>query len=1038
MKLSDFAVDRPVTTVMILLVIILLGGIAYTELSVDLFPDMTTPIVSISTEYEGAAPEEVEQSITRPLEEGVATVDGIDSVRSTSKEDLSQVTLEFDWGTDMDMAAVDVREEVSLIKSKLPDAANDPIVRKVDLDQTPILIIGVSSDQRGGVELKELAEDNIKDRLERISGLASANVISSEERQINIDVDRKALEKYNLDIDQVVNVLQEENVNLPGGDITERPTEYLLRTEGQFDKLTEIEDVIIDMRDETPIRISDVAEVEDGFADRDLYVRLNGEKNVGIMVTKQSDANTVEVIDQAKAELEKIEQELPSDITLGIARDQSDYIKDSITTVQENVIIGGLFATIVLYLFLGSLRSTVIIGLAIPIAVIGAFALLFYSGYTLNLMTLGGLALGVGMIVDNSIVVLENIFRHLQHEGANPIRAAKKGSGEVGTAVLASTLTTVSVFVPISFVDGIARELFGPFAMTVAFAILASFLIAITFVPMASSKLLSTARLQSEDKWFRNSLNNFGNRVLSIYKRVLSWCLNYRKTTITITILLFVGALALFPFIGKEFMPDSESDSFQINVELPVGTDLETTNQEMKKIEEIVTQVPESDVAFSIIGSTGGRGSTDGVNEAQFMIRLIDEEERERSTSEVQEAVRQKLPSIPGAEIRLAQSSMMGGGGGGNDSPLEIKIYGDDLDRLSTIAEKVQQEVENVSDTQDVHSSVEEGKPEIRVKVDRKRASDLGLGVNKIGRTVETYVNGRVATQYHGTEDGDTVDIEVRLASEDRTTIEDLNSMKIMTPNGQFVHLNSVADIIKTEGPTEINRQDQERHVSIYSDIKGNNLGGVVDKIRERVDDNVELPPNYRVDYSGEAEDMQETFSNLAQALIIAILLVYMILASQFESLIHPFTVMLTLPLTLIGVLVALFITGETLSATSMIGIIMLVGVVVNNGIVLVDYINILRSRGLRRKEAVLRGSPMRVRPVLMTGFTTILGLIPVAAGWGSGSEAMAPMGITAIGGLITGNLLTILVIPTLYLVLEDIKEFIIALPQKAKNKIAG
>lgn len=1041
MKLSDFSVDRPVTTVMVILIIIVLGSIAFTRLSVDLYPDMTIPVISVSTQYSGAAPEEIEQSITRPLEEGLATVDDIDSVRSTSREGLSQVTLEFDWGTDMDMAAVDVREQVSQIKEALPDEAEDPIVKKVDLDQIPILIFGISSDQRSGLELKEFAEDNIKDEVEKIPGLASASIVSGENRQININVDRDKLEGYNLGISQVTEALRQENVNLPGGEITERPTEYLLRTEGQFESTDQIENVIIAMRQQKPITIGNVAEVEDGYEDRNVYVRVNERKTVGAMVTKQSGANTVEVIDRAKEKLEKIREDLPSDIHIDISRDQSKFIKKSIATVQQNVLIGGLFAVIVLFLFLRSFRSTFIIGAAIPITVIAAFGLLYYSGYTLNLMTLGGLALGVGMLVDNSVVVLENIFRHLRNEGADPIRAAKQGSDEVGTAVFASTMTTLAVFIPISFVEGIARELFGPFSMTIAFALLASFIIAVTFVPMSSARLLSFSNVEKEEQQDNGTEEKVtvraANKVLEIYRQTLNWCLNHRKTVLTIAVILFAASLALFPFIGKEFMPDSERDSFRIMVELPVGTDLETTNQESKKIEDIIAQVPEVRVAFNLVGDTGGKGSTSGSNESMFMVRLVDEEYRERSTSEIQESIRSKLPSIPGAEIRFAEASMIGGGGG-DDSPLSIKIFGGDLDRLESIADQVKKEAENVEGTRDVHSSVDEGKPEIRVDVDRKRAADLGLGVKKIGKTVETYVNGRTATQYHGTEDGDTVDIKVRLAKADRTEIQQLNSMKIMTSKGRFIPLNSVAKIVQTEGPTKINREDQQRHVSVYSNLGDRDLGSVVADISDRVESNIELPPSYRIEYSGENEDMKETFSNLGMALVLAIVLVYMVLASQFESLLHPFTVMLTLPLTLIGVLAALFLTGEAISATSIIGVIMLAGIVVNNAIVLVDYINILRSRGLRRKEAVLEASPVRLRPVLMTALTTILGLIPVAAGWGSGSEGMAPMGIAVIGGLTTATFLTLLVIPTLYLTLEQIKDFVTTLPGKVKDKITG
>ncbi|ADL13354.1 efflux RND transporter permease subunit [Acetohalobium arabaticum] len=1037
MKLSDFSVDRPVTTVMVILIIIVLGGIAFTRLSVDLYPDMTIPVVSVSTRYSGAAPEEIEESVTRPLEEGLATVDDIDSVSSTSRENLSQVTLEFDWGTDMDMAAVDVREQVSQIKEHLPDEADDPIVRKIDLDQIPIMIFGISSDHRSGLELKEFAEDNIKDELEKIPGLASASIVSGENRQININVDRKKLEGYNLSINQVTAALHQENVNLPGGEITERPTEYLLRTEGQFESIEDIENVIITMRQQKPITIKNVAEIEDGYKDRSVYVRVNERKTVGAMVTKQSGANTVEVIDRAKEKLDKIREDLPSDIYIDISRDQSKFIKKSIATVQQNVLVGGLFAVIILFLFLRSFRSTFIIGAAIPITVVAAFGLLYYSGYTLNLMTLGGLALGVGMLVDNSVVVLENIFRHLRHEGADPIRAAKQGSDEVGTAVFASTMTTLAVFIPISFVEGIARELFGPFSMTIAFALLASFIIAVTFVPMSSARLLSFSNVKEDDAQEEKITVRAANKVLNIYRQILDWCLDHRKTVLAIAVILFAASLALFPFIGKEFMPDSERDSFRIMIELPVGTGLETTNQEAKKIEKIVTQIPEVQVAFNLVGDTGGKGSTSGSNEAMFMVRLVDEENRERSTSEIQESIRSKLPSIPGAEIRFAEASMIGGGGG-DDSPLSIKIFGGDLDRLESIADQVKKEVEKVKGTRDVHSSVDEGKPEIRVDVDRKRAADLGLGVNKIGKTVETYVNGRTATQYHGTEDGDTVDIKVRLAKADRTKIQQLNSMKIMTSKGRFIPLNSVAKIVQTEGPTKVTREDQQRHVSIYSNLGDRDLGSVVADISDRVESNIELPPNYSIEYSGENEDMQETFKNLSMALAVAIVLVYMVLASQFESLLHPFTVMLTLPLTLIGVLAALFLTGETISATSMIGVIMLAGIVVNNAIVLVDYINLLRDRGLRRREAILKAGPVRLRPVLMTALTTILGLIPVAAGWGSGSEGMAPMGIAVIGGLTTATFLTLLVIPTLYLSLEKIKDFLITVPGKLKDKIAG
>ncbi|OEH86706.1 multidrug ABC transporter [Desulfuribacillus stibiiarsenatis] len=1028
MKISHFSVNRPVAITMLVITILILGMVSFTKLNVDLYPELVFPIAIVATSYDGAAPQEVETLISRPLEGVLGTVENVKQIQSVSRAGASQVIIEFNWGTNMDFATLTMREKIDMIKNALPDGAGDPLVIKIDPAAMSILTLGIS----GGadiVELKNLTDDTIIPRLERVAGVASVGATGGKKQEIHVVVDSNLLNGYGLTLSQVTQTLMAENSAMPGGDLEKGLKEMYIRLDNEYKSIDEIAEVNFQLPSGGTVKLKDFATIQDSFRETKQITRLNGVPSIEINVYKQTDGNTVKVANQVSKALEELKKSgaLPDNVAITPIFDQSVFIKQSIESVVKNMIFGGVFALIILYLFMRSLRSTLVIGLAMPFAVIATFTMLYFSGQTLNMMTLGGLALGIGMMVDSSIVVLENIFRHRQM-GKNLIQAAKDGASEVGLAVLAGSFTTIGVFLPIVFVDGMAAQFFRPLGLTVSISIFAALIVSLTLVPMLASRLLRVD-LHDEKPKSRNPFKNqpitrgFGRMIDGLtvkYSGLLRWSVGHRKTVLFITTLLFIGAAMLVPFVGAEFMPAMDTGELSASVTLPKGTLVEETERVTSRVEELIYQIPEVDIVLTSIGSGGGMDFSGATvtERGRVTVKLVPLAQRERSTAEVVEDLRQKVNTIehPDAVIEVSE---MDNSGGPPTAPLEIRIQGNNFEVLNDLAGIIAEEVKLVEGTRDVKNSLEEGRPELLVKLDRERLARYGISTTQIMSTVRTAFQGQVSTQLKTGEDE--IDVRVILPEEQRRNVKDLEQLVVRSQSGAQVALHDLVSFNEQTGPSQISRRAQVREVTITSNIYGRDLGSIVEDIRVRVD-NLAIPEGYFVEYGGQSQDMAEAFGSLLIALVLAIVLVYIIMAAQFEAFTYPFIIMFSVPVTFIGVVVGLFVTGRTLSVTSFIGLIMLAGIVVNNAIVLVDYINRLRAEGMERDEAIIAAGPVRLRPILMTTLTTVLALVPLAIGIGEGSEGQAPMATVVVFGLTFSTLITLVLIPVVYTLFDDLE----------------
>ena len=1023
MNLPKFSVDKPVTITMIVLIIVVFGFVSVGRLGLDMLPDIEFPVVSVVTSYQGVVSEDIEDVITKPIEDAVATVKDVKSLRSISQEGVSIVMVEFESGTNIDFAAQDIRDKVGLIENRLPPDANKPMVIKMDVEAMPVLGYGVTSDNLTTLELKNLLEDNVKDKIERLDGVSSVELRGGQEREILVKLNKPQLEAYNITQARVVQVLRGENINLSSGFIEQGLLELPLRTVGKFENLAEIENIVIAVNNNTPTYLKDVAEVIDTHKESRSYSRTNGKDSVLLLVNKQSGANTSQVADAVKSEMPKVEKYLPQDVDFKLVMDQSHLIKTSTSSVMQSGIIGGLLAVLIIYLFLRNWRPTAAIAVAIPLSLIATFIPIYAVGYTLNLMTLGGLALGIGMLVDNAVVVIENIYRHLEKTGKRK-KSAIIGSNEVGMAITAATLTTAAVFVPMTLGTGITGQLSRGLALTIIFALFSSLFVALTLVPMIASKIFKK-RERAEDYQEASGKKHFV-KVKNVYKKILRWSLNHRLKTMATTIGLLAITIALIPFIGTEFMPVSDQSMMLLMAKMPIGTSLEETNKVVSQIESDLINIEGVTTVTSFAGldeasrgesAASGLGAA-GANEAQIFIRLKNKTDRKYSAEEIQEMIRRKLPRIRDLEINFMDMGKVLISG--SSSPIEIKVFGKDLDKLKSISDKIAQEIKDVPGVRDADTTLSEGKPELIINIDRERAAHFNLTIGQIASAIKDSMQGTVATQFR--QGGEETDIRVRYDEAYRNDIEGIKNFSINTPAGSRILLQQVAQISHGEGPIKINREDQLRVASVTANVVDRDIGGVMSDIRKKTDE-TRLPQGYFIEYGGSYKQMRETFGTLGWALALGILLVYMIMASQFESLIHPFVVMFELPLAFIGIGLALFITGQTLSLPSFMGIIMLAGIVVNNAIVLIDYVNQLRERGLSKFDALVEGGTTRLRPILITSITTILGMLPMALARQEGSEMMRPMAIAVIGGLLVSSALTLVVIPVVYSLAEHISK---------------
>lgn len=1021
MNLSDFSIRRPVTVWMILIAMIIFGLVSIPKMAVDLYPELNVPVAVVVTSVDGGTPAEVEKLVTKPIEEALGSVEGVDSISSNSVEGASQVIVQFNWGRDIDQATLDMRDKVDQIKGMLPDSANSPLILKLDPNSQPIIILALNGN-KDLTELKSYADDVIKSRLERIGGVASLSVMGGRERVVEVQLDPAKLQSYGITLDQVRMAIAATNLSGAAGSVKQGDTDLNIRIQGEFEQVRDFGLTPIPVSSGS-ILLKDIATIEDTYKKMNQIGYFNAEPSLGLMVTKASGGNTVSIADDVLLEVEKLKKDLPQGMNLTVVMDNSKYIKDSIFTVAEHALLGGGFAVLILYLFLNSVRSTLVVSIVLPISVIATFSLMYFTGQTINLISLSGLLLGLGSLVDFAVVILENIFRNRQ-EGKGMLQAAKEGSKQVGNAVMASALAQIVVFLPIIFVEGLAAELFGPLALTVIFSHIAALVMSMMLVPMLSSRMLKKIpdehlyrsgayRGISPAVWFNIAFE----KVVDGYGRVLQWALHHRKTVLSLTVALFVGAGALVPMVGMEFIPKMDQGMITITAKLPPGTILEETEELSKQIEKVAMETHEFDMIYSSVGggASGPIGGSASSNRIEMYMFLVDLMERQRSSEEVVNELRNKFSSIAGAEIVVKEMAGMDTG-----APIQVSLRGDDLTVLEDISQIIAGEVSGIAGAVNVETSLDAKQQEYQVVVDPQMASLYGLNTSQILNVVRTAFDGEKASTYRTGEDE--IDVRIKLPEEFREDIGYLERLRITTPGGANIPLSSVATLIKEDVPQTIKRADQTKEVQVTGDISGRDLGSIMRDVQAKIDQ-IQLPEGYHVKVGGQSEDMAESFTSLGLALILSIVLVYMVMAAQFESLLSPFIIMFSIPPTFIGVVVGLLIMNTPLSVMALIGYILLIGIVVNNAIVLIDFVDQLRKDGVERNQAILKAGPVRLRPILMTTMATILAIFPLAFGGGSGNEGQAPMAIVVVFGLGFSTLITLVLIPVVYTLFDDMKQ---------------
>ena len=1016
MNLPRFSVSRPVFTTMVTLIVVTLGAVSLSRLPIDLFPEIAMPTLTVDTEYENASPEEMERLVTEVIEEAVAAVPGVEEITSESSEGESDVRVSFVWGTDLDVATNDIRDRLDRIIDSLPEDAGTPNIRKFDVNAFPVLILGISSNL-DPIELTELIEDQIQYRIERIPGVAAVETWGGFNREIQVNLDPDRVKALGLPLNTILESLRDSNVNVPAGALERGNVEVTLRTPGEYTDVEEIAQTVVAMREGAPVLLGQIATIEDTYQKLSRLVRINGQGGVRIGVRKQSDANTVQVARAVLAEVDRINVEMPQVKVIPVIN-QATYIERSIANVTRSIVIGGSLAVLVLLFFLHNLRSTLVIALAIPISVIATFALIFFGGFTLNLMTLGGLALGVGMMVDNSIVVLENIFRHREEQGEDKPGAAIRGTSEVAGAVIASTLTTVVIFLPMVFMAGVSGILFRQLAYVIAFALICSLFVALSLVPMLSSKLLKSRQElhASRPRWL-DRLAGWAEagfaRLDEAYRDLLHTVLRHRMLTCGFAAVLLAGSSLLYPMIGTEFMPASDEGEVRVTGEMATGTRLELVDEQTRKLETMLEgTVPEA--RDTIVSVGGGWGSSQP--EGEIRLSLVKATQRERSNTEVADDLRQQLEGkVAGMEIRTRapQGQFLLNRILDSDANLAVEIRGYDLDRLDALAQRVIEQIEDIPGLTDVESDREAGMPQELIRIDRQKTADLGLTVRQVATALQTAVAGTRAGEFR--QEGDAYRILVKLKDAELLSLEEILDLTLATPTDEQVALRNIINLEPAVGPMEISRKDQQRLVSVSANVAGRDMGSVADDIQARLAQ-IPRPPGYEFNIAGSYEEQREAFHELLISLVLALALVYMVLACQYESLRDPVVVMFSVPFAAIGVLVMLFLTGTTLNVQSYIGCIMLGGIVVNNAILLVDQAGQLRRTDplLSSKEAAAEAGRRRLRPILMTSLTTILGLMPLAVGSGEGAE-QAPLARAVIGGLAASTLVSLLLIPVVY-----------------------
>jgi HAE1 family hydrophobic/amphiphilic exporter-1 len=1021
MILSDLSIKRPVFAAVMMLALVTLGLFSLKQLSIDMYPDVDVPFLTIVTKFPGASPETVEREVTKRIEDAVNPISGVKHVTSISHEGYSNVIVEFQLEVKIDEASQDARSKIAAIRGELPQGIEEPIVQKFDVSGLPIASLAVRSNTLTPRELSTLVEKKIKKRIENISGIGKINLVGLSKREVNVNIDPLRLEALNMGVDEVMAGLQSENVNTPLGRLNRNGAEYPLRIAGKPTIVEQFKTMIIAERNGRPIPLGEVAEIHDGIEEIRSLALVNGLPAIGIDIQKQSGANTVSVVDTVKKEIARLQSELPAGTVIDMVRDGSIFIRDSVSDVEDTLFLGGFLTILIVFCFLNSWRSTVITGLTLPISVISSFIIMYFLNMTLNIMTLMALSLAIGLLIDDAIVVRENIVRHLEL-GQDHFTAAKVATSEIGLAVMATSFTIVAVFVPVAFMKGIVGRFFFQFGMTVTFAVLVSLFVSFTLDPMLSSRWYDP---DIERKGKRHAVarildrfNIWFDTTADKYRLLIAWALDHRRLVMTITAVAFIGGIILLGTLDNEFFPGFDQGECQISFKTAPDASIDETENRLNAILAILKKMPEVKHTYATIGA----GDTGTVRNATVFVRLVDRGDRKRKQAAIQEDLRQRLRDVAGIMPSIEEVGRMGG-----DKPLMVSIRGDNIDLLKKYSAALKKEMYKITGIVDMEATLEHDIPEFRFFVDRERAMDAGVTTSTIVRTVGSLVGGQAVSTYED-EDGDAIDVRVRLPlamRQDPSHVEHLR-LSVRQAAGQpaLVPLGGITTYEMTDTPSEINRQDLSRQAVISANLEGIALGTAVQKVKDAAA-KMKMEPGYRVVFSGEAEDMEQSFGYMVEALILAIILVYLILAAQFESFVDPLSIMLSLPLSLVGMAAMLALTRDSVNMMSLIGLIMLMGLVTKNAILLVDYTKVLRSGGMERREALITAGRTRLRPIMMTTSAMVFGMLPLALAIGAGAEMRAPMARAVIGGLITSTFLTLLVVPVIYTLLDDVGRWI-------------
>ena len=1017
MSIYKTAVNKPISTLMVFTAVIVMGIYSLINIPVDLYPEIDPPFLSVMTTYPGASAADIETNITKQLEDALNTVDKVKEVRSTSSDNLSVITIEFTWGANLDEATNEVRDVIDRIYDNMPDGVDRPGIFKFNTSMMPIVFYAITADE-SYAGLEKILDEKIINPLNRIEGVGSVSLIGIPKRVVYVDVDPKRMDAYNLSIEQIGNVIAAENMNMPSGNIKMGEMDYQLRIQGEFNESNQLNRLVVGNFGGKTILLKDVATVRDSLKDLSLDEKINGKRGLRMFVMKQSGANTVRVAREVNNSLNDLKKTLPPDVKVSLIMDSSSFIRGSINNLSETLMYAFIFVVLVVFVFLGRWRATVIIGLTIPISLIVAFIYLYLTGNSINVISLTSLSIAIGMVVDDAIVVLENITKHIER-GSSPREAAIYATNEVWLSVIITTLVVVAVFFPLTLVGGLTGVMFNQLGWIVTITVVTSTLAAISLTPMMASRMMQLKDKKSQQKpnFFEKTIEPALNKLDDFYERTLRWSLHHKTVILISSIAIFVSSLLLVRFIGTDFMPQTDESRISVTIELQSGSRVEETMKVARKMEKIIGErYPEVEIISASSGSDDAGGlfslfSTTGSNITTMMVRLKHVNERQRSVWEIADDLRLQIAQLP--EVVTSNVSTSGGGmSTGGENTVDVEVYGYDFNTTNLIAERIRLQLSEMPEAKDVSVSRKKDKPELQVILDKEKLALHGLNSATVSTMIRNRISGMIASLYK--EEGEEYDIRVRLSEEYRSSIDELEALTLLTPQGAKIKLKEIAHVEEYWGPPSIQHKRKERIVTLSAKPNGISLGELAQKVTEKLKE-VDVPQDVLLQVGGAYKDQQESFMDLGLLMALSIILVFIVMASQFESFTMPFIIMFSIPFAFTGVIFALLITNTTLSIVAALGAVLLVGIVVKNGIVLVDFTNLMRDRGMKLYDAIVVSGRSRLRPVLMTALTTILGMLPLALSQGEGSEIWRPMGITVIGGLIFSTIVTMVIVPVMY-----------------------